>query len=293
MSRSRPPGASRDRLTPHPVRQTQQVNPTTADAIAASVAVAAALGLPAERPVVVAEGYSVRVRLDPAPVLTRVVTTGTVLRGDPLPWMQREIAVTEFLMSAGAPVVPAWPAAGPHRACGLDVSLWQWVEPEPEPKALSPQEYGRLLEDLHDALLGYRADLPALVGPLTDITTALRLSDDPLLHETAERLLPLALTWPRRPLHGDAHTGNVLITPTGPRWLDFEDVCAGPVEWDLASRTLTAEHIDAYPGDVDPQRLEDCRDLRNLQVLAALLTDDLQDATLHDAVVARLQQRWR
>lgn len=241
----------------------------------------------------VTEGYSVRVRLSPAPVLTRVVTAGMVLRGDPLPWMQREIAVTEFLMSAGAPVVPVWPDAGPHHACGLNVSLWQWVEPEPEPKALSPRTYGRLLKDLHDDLRGYQAELPVLVGPLTDITAAMRLSDNRLLHETAERLLPLALTWPRRPLHGDAHTGNVLITSSGPRWLDFEDVCVGPVEWDLASRTLTAEHIDAYPGDVDYQRLEDCRDLRNLQVLAALLTDDLQDATLYEAVVARLQQRRR
>lgn len=269
------------------------MNPSTADAVAASVAVAAALGLPTERPVVVADGYSVRVRLNPAPVLTRVVTTGTVLRGDPLPWMQREIAVTEFLMSAGAPVVPVWPEAGPHRACGLDVSLWQWIEPEAEPRALSPTSYGRLLGGLHDSLRDYQADLPVLVGPLTDIKAAMRLSDNRLLHETAGQLLPLALTWPRRPIHGDAHTGNVLITSSGPRWLDFEDVCVGPVEWDLASRTLTAEHIDNYPGDVNPQRLEDCRDLRNLQVLAALLTDDLQDATLYEAVAARLQQRRR
>lgn len=269
------------------------MRPTTADAVAASVAVAAAVGLRVERPVVLAEGYSVRVRLDPAPVVTRVVTAGTVLRGDPLPWMQREIAVTEYLMSAGAPVVPAWTDAGPHQARGPNVSLWQWVEPEPGSEAPSPWTYGRLLKNLHDALREYQADLPVLAGPLADIESAMRLSDDRVLHEAAERLLPLALTWPRRPLHGDAHTGNVLITSSGPRWLDFEDVCVGPVEWDLASRTLTADHIAAYPGDVDAERLEDCRDLRNLQILAALLTDDLQDATLYDAVVARLQQRRR
>jgi|GEM_PF-6915242 len=59
--------------------------PTTAEAVAASVAVAERLGLPSDDPVIVAEGYSVRVRLDPAPVLTRVVTLGRLLRGEPRP----------------------------------------------------------------------------------------------------------------------------------------------------------------------------------------------------------------
>jgi hypothetical protein len=266
------------------------VIPTTADAVAASVAVAAALGLPSERPVVVAEGYSVRVRLDPALVLTRVVTVGRTLRGDPLPWMLREIAVSQFLAAAGVPVVPPWPDAGPHYGCALEVSLWEWREPEPHPQPVPPIVFGRLLHELHDALEGYEADLPVLVGPLTDIATAIRLSDDAVLHEAAARLLPLALTWPRRPLHGDAHTGNLLSTRSGLCWIDLEDVCAGPVEWDLASRTLTAEYVDAYPGDVDRDRLEDCRDLRSLQVLAAILTDDVQDATLYEEICGRLRR---
>ena len=44
--------------------------PTTADAVAASVAVAKRLDLPSDSPIIIAEGYSVRVRLSPAPVLT-------------------------------------------------------------------------------------------------------------------------------------------------------------------------------------------------------------------------------
>jgi Phosphotransferase enzyme family len=263
--------------------------PTTADAVAASVACAAVLGLPTDNPVVVAEGYSVRVRLDPAPVLTRVVTVGRILRGDPLPWMQREVAVSRFLAAAGAPVVPPWPDAGPHAACGLEVSLWQWLEPVP--LAVSPAVYGVLLKELHDALEGYDAELPVLVGPLTDIATALRTSDDPVLAEAADRLVPLALTWPRRPVHGDAHTGNVLTTRSGPRWTDFEDICLGPLEWDLASQTLTAAFIDAYPGEIDRTRLEECRDLRCLQILATILTDDIQDAGLYDQITARLRTR--
>lgn len=263
--------------------------PTTADAVAASVGVAAQLGLPIDNPVVVADGYSVRVRLDPAPVLTRVVTVGRVLRGKPRPCMEREIAVSRFLASAGAQVVPPWQEAGLCEANGLDVSLWNWLEPVPRP--VSAVVYGKLLKDLHSALDDYDADLPVLVGPLTDIAAGLRISDDPVLHDAAASLLPLALTWPRRPLHGDAHTGNVLNTATGPRWMDFEDVCVGPIEWDLASRTLTATFVDAYPGQINRDRLEDCRDLRNLQVLAAILTDEIQDTSLYDEVTARLRRR--
>lgn len=263
--------------------------PSTADAVAASTAVAVDLGLPADEPVVVAEGYSVRVRLDPAPVLTRVVTVGRLLRGEPRPWMEREIAVGRFLTAAGAPVVPPWPDAGPHRGLDLDVSLWQWLEPAADP--VDPQEFARMLRHLHDVLADYEADLPVLVGPLTDIGAVLRTSDDALLHDAAALLVPLALTWPRRPLHGDAHTGNVLSTTGGPVWMDLEDVCVGPIEWDLASRTLTDAVVDAYPGDVDRGLLEDCRDLRHLQILAGMLSDDVQDATLYDEVTTRLRRR--
>jgi Ser/Thr protein kinase RdoA (MazF antagonist) len=202
--------------------------------------------------------------------------------------MQRELAVSRYLAAAGAPVVPPWEEAELYEAEGLDVSLWQWLEPRAGP--VSADVFGRLLSDLHDVLDDYDVELPVLVGPLTDIASALRASDDVVLHESAARLVPLALTWPRRPLHGDAHTGNILNTPSGPRWLDFEDVCAGPVEWDLASRTLTPPFVDAYRRDIDRARLEECRDLRSLQILAAILTDDIQDPSLYADITRRLRQ---
>ncbi len=271
--------------------QTRRVLPSTADAVAASLAVAAQLGLPCDSPVVVAEGYSVRVRLDPSPVLTRVVTLGRVLRGEPRPWMQREVDVSRFLAARGAPVVPPWDAPGPHDGGGLDVTLWTWREPEAG--TVPPHLFGPMLGDLHEALAGYDAALPVLVGPLTDIASALDRSVDPVLHEAAAVLVPLAHSWPRRPLHGDAHTGNVLMTRAGPVWMDFEDVCVGPVEWDLASRTLSDDHVAAYPGPVDRDRLEECRALRHLQILAGLLTDDVQDRDLHAEVTQRLERYRR
>jgi Phosphotransferase enzyme family len=263
------------------------VIPTTARAVAASVEVGRRLGLPVHDPVVVADGYSVRVRLGPA--LTRVFTRGRVLRGDALPWLEREVAVGRWLAAAGAPVVPPWPDAGPHLAGGLEVTVWTWADGVAG--AVGQAAFGTLLGELHAVLSRYEGHLPTLSGPLTDVTAALARSDDPVLHGAAAVLLPLAATWPGRPLHGDAHTGNVLLTPAGPRWTDLEDACLGPAEWDLASATLTDEAVAAYPGPVDRERLADCRDLRRLQILAAVLTDDVQDPRLHGEITAALRSR--
>jgi hypothetical protein len=85
----------------------------------------------------------------------------------------------------------------------------------------------------------------------------------------------------------------MLMTAKGPKWMDFEDVCVGPVEWDLASRTLTDDHVDAYPAPIDRDRLEDCRGLGRLQILAGILTDDLQDPDLRGEVTERLRRYTR
>lgn len=267
------------------------VIPTTADAVAASVACARTLGLPADNPQVIAEGFSVRVRLRPAPVVTRVVTAGRELRPDPLPWMQREVSVAEHLAASGVPIVAPWADPGPHLVDGLEVSLWQWADHNDQ--QVSAADFGSMLGPLHEALATYTGDLPPLVGPLTDISTALTVSSDATLHRVAAELVPLALSWPRRPLHGDAHTGNVLLTPDGPLWTDFEDVCSGPIEWDLASLTLTDDTIAAYPGPIDEDRLSDCRDLRRLQILASLLVGDHDEPALYDTLVTHLNRRVR
>ena len=188
--------------------------PSTDEAVEATLVCARRLGLPSDQPEVVAEGYSVRVRLQPAPVVSRVVTTGAILRGDPMPWLSREVDVARHLVARGAPVVPPWDEPGPFIANGLPVSLWTWVDHRPG--LISAPEFGALLRALHDHVDSFEHDsfahpLPPLVGPLTDVRAALTRSDDRVLHTAAAKLIPLALAWPRRPLHGDAHTGNVLL----------------------------------------------------------------------------------
>lgn len=256
----------------------QRPIPSTSEAVAATVGCAKLLGLPSADPEVIATGYSVRVRLRPAAVISRVLTEGQILRGAPRPWLQREVDVAGHLAGKGAPVTAPWDQPGPFLVNGLDVSLWAWVDHQHG--VTSSRDFGGLLRELHAELDTFTGELPLLVGPLTDVRAALAISDDATLHAAARTLLPLALTWPQRPLHGDAHTGNVLITGTGPRWTDFEDTCLGPLEWDLASATLSDEAIDGYGRDaVDLDRLRDCRDLRRLQILAGILTDDVQNTS--------------
>ena len=278
-----------DSSAAHHCEKALAVLPGTAEAVLASVACARGLGLPADDPVVIAEGYSVRVHLRPAPIVTRVVTVGRLLRPNPLPWLEREVAVAQHLAASGVPIVGPWDNPGPHIADGLEASLWHWADHDSS--QVSGAQFGAMLGPLHRALESYSGDLPLLAGPLTDISTALATSSDPTLHRAADELLPLVQTWPRRPLHGDAHTGNVLMTPGGPLWTDFEDVCLGPVEWDLASMTITDDALAAYPGPIDQTRLADCRDLRRLQVLASLLAGDYDEPALHSTLVTHLDRR--
>lgn len=262
----------------------------TAAAVVASLACAESLGLRVEDAQVIADGYSVRVHLRPHRIVTRVVTLGVALRGDPLPWLRREVAVANHLAGSGEAVIAPWHHPGPHDAGGVWVTLWDFADVQTA--SPDPGEFGTALGRLHLALDSLPDELPPLAGPLTDIAAACARSDHPVLHGAADQLVPLALSWPRRPLHGDAHLGNLLSTPDGLVWTDFEDACSGPIEWDLASLTLTDETVANYPGHVDEARLAQCRDLRRLQIMASLVVGGAEDVPLFSSVRDHLAARY-
>lgn len=274
-------------------------NPTTAEALNASLAVARRLGVQGHDAEIIADGYSLRVRV--GPIVTRVMTAGVALRGDALPWLQREVAVAQWLSTQHGDIVPPWPDAGPHAVDGLWVSVWLFVESDETAGAASAAdedalaggaEFGRRIGALHAILRRCPIDLPVLVGPQTDIAAALRDTDHALLHRAAQVLLPKIAHWPTQPLHGDAHTGNLLRTASGLRWIDFEDACIGPVEWDLASATLQPSAAAAYPSALDATRLADCRDLRRLQTLASLLLSEGSTAADLEPLNTELAKRY-
>jgi hypothetical protein len=249
-------------------------------AVATVVAAAREHGLRIEEPVVLNDLFSLMVHLRPAPVVARVSTRMPRLRAPIQDWLRHEIAVTTFLSERGAPVVAPSPEVtpGPHERDGLWFSFWTYVRADPD-RTPTTADCSAMLVDLHAVLRSYPGDLPPLA--VNDIARGLEEleraggflseADVGLLRAAAERLRPF-LESPGgtiQPLHGDAHPGNLVATREGLMWIDFEDVCRGPVEWDLA--TMMDPDAVAAHHRPDPERLARCTELRALQVALALI----------------------
>jgi thiamine kinase-like enzyme len=144
-----------------------------------------------------------------------------------------------------------------------------------------------MLEELHGVLRSYPGEVPLVCA--TDIPRALRLLDQAgdvasgaeveVLRASAEELAPFLAEADSRwqPVHGDAHPGNMIATRDGLVWIDFEDVCRAPVEWDRA--WLMEDGVAPRRYRLDPEVLARCDQLRSLQVALALVTfyDDFGD----------------
>ena len=244
------------------------------EAVAAAVAVAAEQGLWVDDAVPVGTGSNVIVHLRPNPIVARVMCGTGVLHADPQAWLTREIDVGAFLAermtSIVAPTKEIHP--GPYVGGNLWMSFWEHVEVRKAP--LEALEIGRSLRALHDALTEYRGPLPPRSAVVDEIDWLLRaLSDDDGvsgLSDERDRLAEFILEHEhaadQQPLHGDASLSNLLATSSGPRWNDFEDVCVGTVEWDVAGvlsdaraahgNAFSAEVLDAYGRACDPAALE-------------------------------------
>jgi hypothetical protein len=58
-------------------------------------------------------------------------------------------------------------------------------------------------------------------------------------------------------LHGAPHSLNIVSSAGQPRFIDFETVCLGPIEWDLAHLDDAVSHV--YPQLVDQEALRVAR----------------------------------
>jgi hypothetical protein len=252
--------------------------------VAAAVALARSHGLAVEEPTVLADLFSVMVHLRPAPVVARVPTWISRLRTPVGDWLAREVAVTTFLAEQGAPVVtPSRELPpGPHRHDGHTISFWTYLRPDPD-RVPTAADCSAMLVDLHAALRSYPGALPTLAPAVVDLPGWLAALDAEVagdilgadgvarLRAAAERLGRFLETadGAAQPLHGDAHPGNLIATRDGLVWIDFEEVCRGPIEWDLATM-LDPDAVAAYHRP-DPEVLARCTELRNLQVALCLL----------------------
>jgi aminoglycoside phosphotransferase (APT) family kinase protein len=240
-------------LADHVQREFQsagRLSPETARAVEGAVAVARAHGLRVDEPVILRDLTNVLVRLDPSPVVARVPRTLSRLRGHD--WFALEVRVVSWLADAGAPV--AAPSTlldpGPHEHDGLVVSFWEVVDHDES--RFDAAAGGRALHELHAALESCPEELPPF-DRLDEIARLLDLLQPSDLVSQEEidgmravgALLATKPVPPLRPIHGDAHLRNLLWTPDGPRWTDFENLCAGPVEYDLACISWRGRPEDA------------------------------------------------
>ena len=226
----------------------------------------------------IAGGSNVLVHLKPAPVVARVMTGTAVLHDDVEQWLAREVAVGAFLAETELIVPPSdILPPGPHEHDGLWMTLWKFVPHDKQAPPPQPRELGRSLRELHAALAGFPGELARLSEVrdwLARLLAQLRPApamtqrDIDWLGFELDALTPAVFesSLPTQPLHGDVSMGNLLRTDTGLVWNDLEDVCAGPVAWDLAglvasatarghSATFIQELLVGY-GEPDAERLE-------------------------------------
>src|SRR4051812_13682800 len=250
-----------------------------ASSLAAAQAVAREYGVACDEAVRIAAGSNVVGPLKPAPVVARVMTGTAVLHDDPERWLAREVAVAAFLAErpdlvvAPSDILPP----GPHEHDGFWMTLWKFIPHDAEAPPPEPRELGRSLRALHAALAGFPGDLAPLSDTrdwLSRLLAELRPSpsltrqDIDWLHFKLDALTPAVFesSLPAQALHGDASIGNLLRTESGLVWNDLEDVCAGPVAWDICglvtsarargqSATFTEDLLVAY-GDPGVEDLE-------------------------------------
>jgi len=218
------------------------------DPFAAAVAVARELGLPADGAVGVGGAANVHVHLRPAPVVARV--TMTLRRGREA--LETELAFARAASERGAPVVP--PADDRvYEHAGLQVTLWRFTEHR-VPEAADAPAVGRALRRLHEAVRDLELPLPRFdrLDEAERVARGLDHPDTPLIldavHAARERLAKLRLD--EQPIHGDAHLRNALVTVDGPLWADLENVCRGPVEYDLAC-AVWRTRVHGWDGGAD------------------------------------------
>ena len=233
-------------------------------AVAAATSIASALDLAADDAVVLHDSNRLAVRLVPCAVLARVGHAG-----NPAAQAQFEVDLAQQLAEADCPVAPLEPRVAPlvYEMDGFVVTLWTYEAQTPE--GVSPGDYARALERLHEGMQRLDIDVPHYTDRVAEALEIVEQPDrSPALEDGDRELLSRTLRRQRRAIddraaveqlvHGEPHPGNVLSTRNGPLFIDIETCCRGPVEFDLAH--VPVEVSERYP-NADHELLAHCRGL--------------------------------
>lgn len=227
-------------------------------AVRAALAVAAELGLEASEGVVLQASNRVTVRVLPCDTVCRVAPIAYRASAE------FEVALARRLVDAGAPVAALEPRVKPQVVVrdGFAINLWSYYDHQGQ---VEPREYARALSGLHAGMRAVALATPYFTDRVAD---AQRLVDTPsetpelvdgdrAFLSTALRRLEraiLARGAPEQLLHGEPHTGNLLNTTVGPRFIDLETCCRGPVEFDIA---YAPDDVAAHYAGLDGELLRD------------------------------------
>lgn len=169
------------------------------------------------------------------------------------------IRAAQWYAEHDIPAVRLWPdLPQPVEVESHLLTVWQRVIPGgPDP---TPADLGAILRAIHSAV-GPTPDLPewrVVDGLRRRVVGAETIDDETRDYLTAEldavratlsHLKDLPPLIPPGVLHGDAHLGNLIPSPSGPIICDFDATSIGPREWDLTPAAVGSLRF-RYPVDV-------------------------------------------
>lgn len=131
------------------------------------------------------------------------------------------------------------------------VTTWHLVPDGGTPA--TPEDLGHLLRRLHSITetppglprWNQVASVRARLAAATTLTDDEHAFLDAQINELDEQLKDIEPILPPGPLHGDAHTGNLIPSPDGPVLCDFDSAATGPREWDLTP--IAVGHLRLTP----------------------------------------------
>jgi hypothetical protein len=226
-----------------------------AGAVAATMKVPQCLHVGRVDPVVLHTSQHVSIRLFPTGLVARAVPDDA----QSLNRLRRELSVAQHLAARGAPSVrlAAGVPPGPHFSDGFAMTFWEFVSHvrANEDNADHTTRAAVALNRMHRAIADYPSELPNFWTKIDQCRNLLQTQSALPALASRDRQFLLSIYSSLRieldhvpmqlvPIVGDAHLGNVFITPDGALWNDFEDVCLGPREWDIGF--LPGEEFAAF-----------------------------------------------
>lgn len=249
-------------------------------------------GLHVEDVAVLHNSNKLALRMTPCEVFARVAPSGHQMAA-------LEVELAQRLAATASPVAAPEPrvAPGVYECNGFTVTFWTLYE-SVHAEWGSPCSYADALHRLHAGLRSVDIETPHFLDRVTeaerllahrDETPTLGESDRQLLlytlHDATKRIRERGAT--EQLLHGEPHPGNILNTPGGLLFIDFETCCRGPIEFDVAH---VPNEVSAHYPNLDHVLLAECRRLVLAMVAAWRwdVRDEFPDGKRHGRDIVTL-----